>query len=373
MIINQSAIDRGLFNSTFYRCYKDEEKKNQLSGDEDIFCKPKKEKLLFPKPFNYDKLKDDGFTPVNTKINDNDIIIGKVSPLKNNSEYSYKDCSVPVRSNEKGYIDGNYVNYNAEGYRFCKTKIRNSKIPEIGDKFSSRHGQKGTVGMTYMQSDMPFTKDGIVPDIIINPHAIPSRMTIAQLIECILGKSCSLLGYSGDGTSFNNTNVDDVTNLLEKAGFEGNGDEVLYNGFTGEQMKTNIFIGPTYYQRLKHMSSDKIHSRAAGPIVSMTRQPAEGRSSQGGLRFGEMERDCMISHGASSFLKERLLDVSDKFQVYVCNKCNMITAGNSSENTYFCQSCNNYGDFSKVYLPYSCKLLIQELMTMSIGPRLITN
>jgi DNA-directed RNA polymerase II subunit RPB2 len=138
-------------------------------------------------------------------------------------------------------------------------------------------------------------------------------------------------------------------------------------------MKTNIFIGPTYYQRLKHMSSDKIHSRAAGPIVSMTRQPAEGRSSQGGLRFGEMERDCMISHGASYFLKERLLDVSDKFQVYICNKCNMIISGNSSENTYLCQSCNNYGDFSKVYLPYSCKLLIQELMTMSIGPRLITN
>ena len=294
-------------------------------------------------------------------------------PLKNNSDYNYKDCSVPVRSNEKGYIDGNYVNYNAEGYRFCKTKIRNSKIPEIGDKFSSRHGQKGTVGITYLQSDMPFTKDGIVPDIIINPHAIPSRMTIAQLIECILGKSCSLLGYSGDGTSFNNTNIDDVINILKKSGFEGKGNEVLYNGFNGEQMKTSIFIGPTYYQRLKHMSSDKIHSRSAGPIVSMTRQPAEGRSSHGGLRFGEMERDCMISHGASNFLKERLIDVSDKFQVYICNKCKLITPGNSKENTYFCKYCNNYGDFRKVFIPYSCKLLIQELMTMCIGPRLITN
>ena len=252
-------------------------------------------------------------------------------------------------------------------------KVRTSKIPEIGDKFSSRHGQKGTVGMTYQQHDMPFTKDGIIPDIIINPHAIPSRMTIAQLIECILGKSCSLLGYEGDGTAFNNTNVADVTNILEKCGFDGSGNETLYNGINGEQMKTQIFIGPTYYQRLKHMSGDKIHSRAGGPIVSMTRQPAEGRTSHGGLRFGEMERDCMIAHGTASFLKERLMDVSDKYQVYICNLCNMISPGNPVDNVYQCKNCNNYGDFTKIYIPYSCKLLIQELMCMSLAPRLLTN
>ena len=373
IIINLSAIDRGLFSSTFYRTYKDEEQKNQLTGDEDIFCAPNVDKLLFPKPCNYDKLKENGFVPENTPISSNDIIIGKVSPLKSNPEYKYRDCSTSIRSNEKGVLDKNYIDTNGDGYRFCNIRIRNSKIPQIGDKFSSRHGQKGTVGMTYLQEDMPFTKDGIVPDIIINPHAIPSRMTIAQLLECILGKSCSILGYHGDGTGFNNTNVEDVIQVLEKCGYEGSGNEILYNGITGEQMKTSIFIGPTYYQRLKHMSADKVHSRSSGPIVSMTRQPAEGRSSHGGLRFGEMERDCMISHGSASFLKERLMDVSDKYSVFKCNMCDMIATGNSDKNIYECKKCANYDDFTKVFIPYSCKLLLQELMCMSIGPRLITN
>ena len=373
VIINQSAIDRGLFSSTFYRTYKDEEQKNQLTGDEDIFCAPDVDKLLFPKPCNYDKLRENGFVPENTQINSNDIIVGKVSPIKNHPDYKYRDCSTCIRPNEKGVLDKNYIDTNGDGYRFCNIRIRNSKIPQIGDKFSSRHGQKGTVGMTYLQQDMPFTKEGIVPDIIVNPHAIPSRMTIAQLLECILGKSCSLLGYNGDGSGFNQTNVEDVMNVLESCGFEGSGNEILYNGITGEQMKTSIFMGPTYYQRLKHMSADKVHSRASGPIVSMTRQPAEGRSSGGGLRFGEMERDCMMSHGASAFLKERLMDVSDKYSVFKCNQCQMIATGNQEKNIYECKKCGNYDDFTKVFIPYSCKLLLQELMCMSIGPRLITD
>ncbi len=153
----------------------------------------------------------------------------------------------------------------------------------------------------------------------------------------------------------------------------GTGNEILYNGITGEQMKTKIFIGPTYYQKLKHMSSDKIHSRSTGPIISLTRQPAEGRSSHGGLRFGEMERDCMISHGASSFLKERLIDVSDKYSIYKCNLCNLISPGNSNESIFECKKCKNYSDFTKINIPYSCKLLLQELMCMSIAPRLLTN
>ena len=373
VIVNQAAIDRGLFNSTFYRTYKGEEEKNQLSGEEDIFCKPNMGELLFPKQSNYDKLNKNGFVDPNTKIEENDIIIGKVMPLKNNPEYKYKDNSTIIKKNETGYLDSNYVGINGDGYRFCKVKIRSIKTPEIGDKVSSRHGQKGTVGMTYQQSDMPFTKEGIVPDIIINPHAIPSRMTIAQLLECILGKSCSLLGYEGDGTGFNDTQVEKLIQILENQGFDGTGNEILYNGQTGEQMKTSIFMGPTYYQRLKHMSSDKIHSRASGPIVSMTRQPSEGRSCHGGLRFGEMERDCMISHGSSYFLKERMLDVSDKYSVYICNCCKLISVGNNEDNIFECKKCDNYSDFTKIYIPYACKLLLQELMSMSLGPRLITN
>ena len=373
VIINQSAIDRGLFSSTFYRTYKDEEQKNQLTGDEDKFCSPDKSKLLFPKPANYDKLGSDGMVKENTHVSSNDIIIGKVIPIKNMPEYNYRDCSTTPRSNESGIIDKSYIGINSDGYRFCNVKLRQIKIPQIGDKFSSRHGQKGTVGMTYRQEDMPRTKDGIVPDIIMNPHAVPSRMTIAQLLECILGKTCCEMGYHGDGTGFNETNVNDIIETLETCGYEGKGNEVLYDGFTGNQLKTSIFIGPTYYQRLKHMSADKVHSRASGPIVSMTRQPAEGRLSHGGLRFGEMERDCMIAHGSASFLKERLMDVSDKYSVYICNDCKMIACGNNKDNIYECRKCSNYGDFTKIYIPYACKLLMQELMTMSIGPRFLTN
>jgi len=373
VIVNQGAIDRGLFNSTFYRTYKNEEEKNQLSGDEDIFCKPNIDELLFPKQGDYTKLEPNGFVKPDTKIEENDIIIGKVMPLKNNKEYKYKDNSTSIKKNESGYVDSNYIGINGDGYRSCKVKMRSIKIPEIGDKVSSRHGQKGTIGMTYLPGDMPFTKDGIVPDIIINPHAIPSRMTIAQLLECILGKSCSLLGYEGDGSGFNNTRVEELIQILENQGFDGTGNEILYNGITGEQMKTSIFMGPTYYQRLKHMSSDKVHSRASGPIVAMTRQPSEGRSSHGGLRFGEMERDCMISHGSSYFLKERMLDVSDKYSVYLCNTCNLISTGNLEENIFECKKCNNYSTFTKVYIPYACKLLFQELMCMSIAPRMLTD
>jgi len=373
VIINQGAIDRGLFNSTFYRTYKSEEDKNQISGDEDIFCKPDEKKLLFTKYGDYSKLEPNGFVKKDTRVEENDMIIGKVMPIKNNSDYDYRDSSTCIKKNESGYIDGNYIGINGDGYRFCKVRVRSNRIPEIGDKVSSRHGQKGTVGMTYLPKDMPFTEDGIIPDIIINPHAIPSRMTIAQLLECILGKSCSLLGYGGDGSGFNNTNVQDVISVLESQGFDGTGNETLYNGQTGEQMKTQIFMGPTYYQRLKHMSGDKVHSRARGPIVAMTRQPAEGRGSHGGLRFGEMERDCMISHGTSFFLKERMIDVSDKYSMYICNSCNLISAGNIEGNIFECKKCKNYSDFTKVYIPYACKLLIQEMMSMSMGPRLLTD
>lgn len=373
IIFNEGSIGRGLFASTFYRTYKSEEKKNQLTGEEDKFCKPDKDNILFPKNSNYDKLDESGFVKKNTYLNNSDIIIGKISPLKK-EDIKYQDNSVSIKNNEECYIDSNYIDKNEDGYRFCKIRTRYNRYPIIGDKFSSRHGQKGTIGITLSEADMPFTKDGIKPDIIINPHAIPSRMTIAQLLECLLGKVCLELGYFGDSTAFNkDINLETLTSILKNLNYEENGNEILYNGTTGEQMHCNFFMGPTYYQRLKHMSTDKIHSRSCGPIVSMTRQPSEGRSSHGGLRFGEMERDCMIAHGACNFLKERLLDVSDKFTVFVCNNCGGISISNPKKVIYNCKKCNNFNNFNKVQIPYSFKLLLQELESMSISTNMITN
>ena len=372
IIFNKASIDRGLFSSTFYRTYKDEEKKNQLSGEEEKFCRPERSKLLFPKPYNYSKLNEEGFIEKNTYVNESDILIGKVIPIKDNN-YNYKDNSTSLRKNENGFVDDNYITTNSDGYKICKVKIRSFRFPEIGDKFSSRHGQKGTIGMVYNSEDMPFTQNGITPDIIINPHAIPSRMTIAQLIECILGKVCCETGNIGDGTAFNNISVESVSKMLQKAGHEKHGNEILYNGFSGEQIHTQIFMGPTYYQRLKHMSGDKIHSRSTGPIVTMTRQPAEGRSSHGGLRFGEMERDCMIAHGTTSFLKERMMDVSDKYHIFICCNCYLPAIANPEKCIYECKNCDNYKNFKRINLPYSCKLLMQELQCMNIAPRFLTN
>jgi hypothetical protein len=236
---------------------------------------------------------------------------------------------------------------------------------------SSRHGQKGTVGNIIPECDMPFTSNGLRPDIIINPHAIPSRMTIGQLKETLLGKVLLELGLFGDGTAFGDFDINDICKELLKLGYESNGNELLYNGLTGEQHECSIFMGPVFYQRLKHMVNDKVHSRSFGPMVNLTRQPAEGRSRDGGLRCGEMERDCLISHGAARFLRERMYDVSDKFSIYCCKKCGFISVYNEDKNIRQCRTCDNRHDFAYVEIPYAYKLLSQELNVMNIAPRLI--
>jgi DNA-directed RNA polymerase II subunit RPB2 len=276
------------------------------------------------------------------------------------------------RTTEDCYVDKNYTERNGDGYVICKVRIRTFRKPVIGDKLSSRHGQKGTIGNIIPEMDMPFTKSGQRPDIIINPHAIPSRMTIAQLKETLLGKVLLELGLFGDGTSFGELDVYTIRNELLKLGYENNGNEVLYNGLSGEQIDSDIFIGPAFYQRLKHMVNDKQHSRSIGPMVNLTRQPAEGRSRDGGLRFGEMEKDCMVSHGAARFTRERLYDVSDKYQVHVCSRCGMVAAFNDALGIHCCKMCDNRTEFALVEIPYSCKLLFQELQTMNIAPRIMT-
>jgi len=375
ILFNKGAIDRGLFQATIYHTEKDEDKK--IHGDEEIRCKPDASKTKGMKFGNYDKVNDAGVIPENSLVENRDIIISKVLPIKearndHTKKIKYEDQSRIYRTTEETYIDKNYIERNGDGYNFCKVRLRTVRKPIIGDKFSSRHGQKGTIGNIIPECDMPFLPSGVKPDIIINPHAIPSRMTIAQLKETVLGKTLLELGLFGDGTSFGKFDIKDICKELQKVGYESNGNELLYNGLTGEQIETSIFVGPVFYQRLKHMVSDKHHSRSIGPMVNLTRQPAEGRSKDGGLRFGEMERDCMCSHGASRFTKERLYDVSDAFKVNVCKRCGLIAAYNDKMHIHYCKTCDNRSDFDYVELPYACKLMFQELISMNIAPRLIT-
>jgi DNA-directed RNA polymerase beta subunit len=377
VLINKGAIDRGLFQITIYHTEKDEDKQ-KINGDEEIRCKPDSTKTKGMKFGNYNKVNSKGVIPENSLVENRDIIIAKVSPIKENRNdhmkvIKYEDQSKIYRTVEETYIDKNYIDRNGDGYSFAKVRLRALRKPVIGDKFSSRHGQKGTVGNIIPEEDMPFTRDGNRPDIIINPHAIPSRMTIGQLKETLLGKVLVRLGLFGDGTSFGELDVSSISSKLLSLGYEAHGNELLYNGLTGEQIECSVFMGPVFYQRLKHMVNDKQHSRSIGPMVNLTRQPAEGRSRDGGLRFGEMERDCMVSHGAARFTRGRMYDASDKYSVHVCRKCGLIASYNDELHIHQCRTCDNRTDFSYLEIPYACKLLFQELTTMNVVPRVITN
>ena len=379
-MINRAALERGRFRSIFYRTYKDEERKNQSSGEEEKFCNPDPIETKHMKNAQYEKLAEDGFVPKDQYVTPDDVLIGKVVPLRVPTGQvlpagakKHRDVSKMPRNNESGYVDKIYKNRNGEGYSFVKIRMRQDRIPEIGDKFSSRHGQKGTMGMILNQEDMPQTATGIVPDIIINPHCIPSRMTIAQLMETLLSKIGCMTGCLGDGSPFNNVTVDNLsTTLRDQFGMEPYGNEIMYNGYTGRMMETSIFIGPCYYQRLRHCSADKLHSRASGPLVMLTRQPAEGRAREGGLRFGEMERDCVVAHGMAEFTKERLMECSDAFSCYSCKDCGLMAIANPEQSIWACRGCGNTTNFSHINIPYATKLLLQELETMNIGSRLIT-
>ena len=376
ILINKGAIDRGLALATIYHTEKDEDSQKK-NGESEIRCKPDPTKTKGMKMANYNKLDSRGLIPENTLIENRDVIISKVVPIKENKNdhtkrIKFEDQSKICKTSEDMYIDKNFVDRNGDGYNFAKVKTRTVRKPVIGDKFSSRHGQKGTIGNIIPECDMPFTEDGLRPDIIINPHAIPSRMTIGQLKETLLGIVLLELGLFGDGTAFGNLDISDICALVQDNGYESNGNQLFHNGLTGEQLECSVFIGPVFYQRLKHMVNDKVHSRSNGPMVNLTRQPAEGRSKDGGLRFGEMEKDCIASHGASRFMRERLYDVSDKYSVFICKKCGLIATYNDKFHIHHCRTCDNRTDFAFVKIPYACKLLFQELGTMNVIPRLIT-
>ena len=377
LLINKGSIDRGMALVTVYHTEKDEDKQ-KINGDEEIRCKPDPTKTKGMKMGNYNKVNSKGVIPENTLVENRDVIIAKITPIKENRNdhtkiIKYEDQSKIYKTVEETYIDKNYIDRNGGGYNFAGVRLRTVRKPVIGDKFSSRHGQKGTVGNIIPECDMPFTSSGVTPDIIINPHAIPSRMTIGQLKETILGKVLIELGLFGDGTAFGKLEVKDICEELIKVGYEAHGNELLYNGLTGEQHESSIFMGPVFYQRLKHMVNDKAHSRSIGPMVNLTRQPAEGRSRDGGLRFGEMEKDAMVSHGAARFTRGRMYDASDKYSVFICKKCGIIASYNDQMHIHHCRTCDNRTDFSYIEIPYACKLLFQELNTMNIAPRFMTD
>ena len=289
-----------LQRSLFMRGYKDKAGARKGSSDKQTFERPRPEELNRPSRSDFGKLDDDGFVCPGTTVIGDDVIMGKTQPIPHepgqpDSHQLKKDISVRVRTTESGRVDTVLVSTNDQGEKFCQVRIRSVRIPQIGDKFASRHGQKGTCGITFRQEDMPFSIKGIVPDLIMNPHAVPSRMTIGHLVECLLGKVGSLEGMEGDASPFQeNITVDHVCRQLHSKGYQLRGFETLYNGFTGVPLEAAVFFGPTYYQRLKHMVDDKIHARSRGKVQNPTRQPLEGRGKDGGLRFGEMERDCMI-------------------------------------------------------------------------------
>ena len=378
LIVNREAIERGLFRSIKYQTYKDEERTN--GADAEKFESPiEAGKCVGMRIGCYDKLGADGFPSIGTRVSSGDVIIGKTITTTEIGEGTRRavkrDRSVLVKHADDSIIDAIMKSKNRDGSLLAKVRTRTTRAPIIGDKLSSRHGQKGVVGMILHAADMPVTEDGIVPDIIVNPHAIPSRMTIGQLMECLLGKLCTIHGEQGDATPFRGASIQQISDELEQHGYDRLGEETLYNGMTGTKMPGKVFIGPTFYQRLKHMVMDKQHSRSRGPVQILTRQPVEGRAREGGLRFGEMERDCIISHGAANVLSERLFEQSDPFIATVCSKCGLLAQPTADKTLLrqkkpFCRVCNQSNTVHDVRMPYAFKLLLQELMAMNIAARL---
>jgi DNA-directed RNA polymerase II subunit RPB2 len=396
ILINEGSVARGIFRTTYYSMYESREESSKVTGSTSSkFANIQKNNVVKIKPgYDYSYLDEHGLVKENTELNDKIIVIGKINSNLENKDV-WIDDSVKTKKGQLGFVDKSFITLGEEGFNIAKVRIREERIPAIGDKMASRAGQKGTLGLIIPEENMPFTDDGVRPDLIINPHALPSRMTIGQIVESLFGKVCTSYGAYGDCTAFQvkGSNYSTYAPMLVKQGFHSSGNQLLYNGMTGEQLEANIYIGPTYYMRLKHMVKDKINYRARGPNTVLTRQPVQGRANDGGLRIGEMERDGVLAHGMSYFLNESFLVRGDEFYVAVCNKTGAVAIYNESKNLFLSpyadgpinfvtnpdgtQNIKNLSKFGRSFsilrVPYSLKLLIQELQVMNVQMRIVTD
>jgi DNA-directed RNA polymerase subunit B len=377
IVLNAASVQRGLARSTTYKSYEVEARRYPM-GEVDRIEKPDSQVRGYRGDEAYVKIEEDGIVSVEAEVRGGDVIVGRSSPPRFFEEYkelafqapARRDSSVALKPSESGYVDSVMVTEDLENNKLIKVRVRDHRIPEIGDKFASRSGQKGVVGLLVPQTDMPFTEDGLVPDLLINPHAIPSRMTISHFLESLFGIAAALEGRQMDGTTFIHAPEQEIQKILEAHGFSPYGEMDFIDGVTGKRFKAKVFMGIVYYQRLHHMVKDKMHARARGQVQMLTHQPTEGRSRGGGLRFGEMERDCLVGHGAARLLQDRLLEESDRTIVYVCEKCGTFAYYDAKQKKYVCPLCEKGRDISGIEISYAFKLLLQELMSLGIFPRI---
>jgi len=374
VIFNKATIDRGVERSHHFRTYSSESRR-YWGGQKDSIKIPDKDARGYKSEEAYRKLDQDGIVNPETEVDAGDVIVGKTSPPKflGSSEEvkmglaAERETSKTVRHGESGIVDKVMITEGEDGNKLIKTKIRSERIPQLGDKFATRHGQKGVIGLIVPEEDMPFTSEGITPDIILSTHAIPSRMTVSQLIELIGGKAGALRGEKVDGTVFHTEDEDDLRETLKENGFRFDGKEEMYSGVSGKKKDAEIFIGPGYYLKLSHMVEDKIHARARGPVTLLTKQPTAGRAREGGLRLGEMEKDVFVGHGSAMLLKERF--GSDSTLSYVCDRCGEIAIYDRQEDKKYCPNCDGE-KVSNIEVPQAFLLMLNELKSMMIDPEL---